>query len=339
MIINLLSDTVTKPTPGMLEAMFKAEVGDDVFNQDPTVNKLQSKVSNLFKKEAALFCPSGTMTNQLAIKAHTNPLDEMICDQTSHVYQYENGGYSFHSGISIRLIHGINGKLTPEDIRKAINPHAEWYPHSKLVVIENTCNKAGGGYYTLEEMAAISETCKKHHLKLHLDGARIFNALTEIDASTQEVGALFDSISICLSKGLGAPVGSLLIGNNDFIFQARRFRKVMGGAMRQSGYLAAAGIYALDHHIDRLTIDHQHAKKIEQALLSSPLIKEVLPVYTNIIVFKLQPEVTAKVFIQQLANQQISAIDIGENTIRFVLHLDITSAMVSTVCSVLKALR
>ena len=266
MQINLLSDTVTKPTKEMLEYMFKAKVGDDVFQEDPTINALEAKAAKMFGKEAALFCPSGTMTNQIAIKTHTQPLDEVICDYTSHIYQYETGGYAFNSGVGIKLLQGKNGKITTELIETAINPDYDWLANSKLVVLENTTNKGGGNYYTIDEIKPIQTLCKERDLKLHLDGARLFNALVETGESTEAIGNCFDSISICISKGLGAPVGSVLIGDIGFIKRARKFRKVMGGGMRQAGYLAAACIYALDNHVERLKIDNDRAKKIGKVL-------------------------------------------------------------------------
>ncbi|MFQ5447982.1 MAG: threonine aldolase family protein, partial [Saprospiraceae bacterium] len=265
-MINLISDTVTKPTPAMLQAMMAAEVGDDVFGEDPTVNALQDKVAAMFGKKAALFCPSGTMTNQIAIKCHSQPLDEVICDHYSHVYQYETGGYAFNSGAAINLIAGTNGKITAAQVEAAIKPVHDWLPLSRLVVLENTANKGGGSIYTIAEMRTISELCRERGLRLHLDGARIFNALVETGERPADVGALFDSVSICLSKGLGAPVGSLLTGDEDFIKTARRFRKVMGGGMRQAGYLAAAGIYALGHHVQRLKDDNDHARILGETL-------------------------------------------------------------------------
>lgn len=337
MTINLISDTITKPTAGMLEAMMNAEVGDDVFGQDPTVNALQEKAANMFGKEAALFCPSGTMTNQIAVKVHTQPLDELICDIDSHVYQYETGGYAFNSGVAVNLIHGTNGKITAEQIEAAIRPDHDWLPRSRLVVLENTANRGGGSIYTLDEVEPISLLCRQRGLKLHLDGARLFNALVETGESTQDVGRLFDSISICLSKGLGAPVGSLLIGTRDFISQARRFRKVMGGGMRQAGYLAAAGIYALDHHVERLKEDHRRAKVLGQALASLPWVAAVKPVQTNIIIFDLAPPLTADSFLKHLAQQGILASPFGPSTIRFVTHLHFDDPMLDRVLSVLYA--
>lgn len=254
----------------MLEHMMQAEVGDDVFRQDPTVNRLEEMVGRMFGKEAALFCPSGTMTNQLALKTHTNPLDEVICDHYSHIYQYETGGYAFNSGIAINLIEGKNGKITADQIAAAIKPKYDWLPESKLVVLENSCNKGGGSYYTLDEIAPINRLCESQGIKLHLDGARLFNVLVETGEMTADVGALFDSISICISKGLGAPVGSLLIGNQDFITQARRFRKVMGGGMRQAGYLAAACIYALENNVPRLKDDNDQATELGLYLTTLP---------------------------------------------------------------------
>lgn len=338
MLINLVSDTVTKPTPDMLQAMFQAEVGDDVFGEDPTVNALEAKVAALFGKETALFCPSGTMTNQIALKVHTQPLDEVICDEYSHIYQYEVGGYAFNSGIGINLIKGTNGKITAEQVAAAIKLDYDWLPKSSLVVLENTANKGGGSYYTLEEIRPIYNVCKERGLKLHLDGARIFNALVETGESTQAVGTLFDSISICLSKGLGTPVGSLLIGNQDFIKKARRVRKVMGGGMRQAGYLAAAGIYALDNHVQRLKEDNNRAKQIGVILQQLPYVGEVRPVMTNILIFDVKPPYTAASYLETLAAKGIKATAFGPQTIRFVTHLDFTEEMLHQTIKIIQAL-
>lgn len=337
-MINLISDTVTKPTPGMLEAMLSAAVGDDVFGEDPTVNALEAKGAALFGKPAALYCPSGTMTNQIAIKVHTQPLDEVICDEYSHVYQYETGGYAFNSGVSMNLLQGTNGKITVDQVEAAIKPVYDWLPISKLVVLENTCNKGGGSYYTLDEIAPITQLCADRGLRLHLDGARVFNALVETGESTQAVGALFDSISICLSKGLGAPVGSLLIGEEEFIRQARRFRKVMGGGMRQAGYLAAAGIYALDHQVDRLKEDNARAKEIGKVLQGLSYVAAVRPVKSNIVIFDVKAPWTAASFLKQLAAKGINASPFGPQTVRFVTHLDVTREMIDQSIEVLKAL-
>ncbi|MEL6865324.1 MAG: GntG family PLP-dependent aldolase [Bacteroidota bacterium] len=338
MRINLMSDTVTRPTPDMLDAMMSAKVGDDVFREDPTINTLEEKAADLFGKAAALFCPSGTMTNQIAINVHTERMDELICDEYSHVYQYEAGGYSFNSGVAINLLKGQHGKITAEQIEAAIKPRFDWLPNSRLVVLENTCNKGGGSYYTLDEIRPIRQLCQEKGLKLHLDGARLFNALVETGESTQEVGAEFDSISICLSKGLGAPVGSLLIGDADTMYKARRVRKVMGGGMRQAGFLAAAGLYALENHIDRLKVDNQHARLLGQELAAMPYVESVRPVKSNIVIFDLKAPLQAEQFLAQLTEAGIDAVPFGPSTIRFVTHLDISEAMIEKTIQVLKGL-
>ncbi|MBX2874852.1 MAG: aminotransferase class I/II-fold pyridoxal phosphate-dependent enzyme [Saprospiraceae bacterium] len=337
-MINLISDTVTKPTPGMLDAMLSAEIGDDVFREDPTVNALEAKGAALFGKPAALYCPSGTMTNQIAIKVHTQPLDEVICDEYSHVYQYETGGYAFNSGVSMNLLKGTNGKITADQVAAAIKPVYDWLPISKLVVLENTCNKGGGSYYTLDEIAPIAALCKERGLRLHLDGARLFNALVETGESTEAVGDLFDSISICLSKGLGAPVGSLLIGEEEFIRQARRFRKVMGGGMRQAGFLAAAGIYALDHQVERLQEDNARAKEIGQVLEGLSYVSDVRPVQSNIVIFDVKAPWTAANFLEKLSEKGINASPFGPQTVRFVTHLDVTREMIDQSIEILKGM-
>jgi threonine aldolase len=326
-MINLISDTITKPTKGMLNAMMQAEVGDDVFGEDPTVNRLEAIVAEMFSKEAALFCPSGTMTNQIAIKCHTRPLDEMICDITSHVYQYETAGYAFHSGIGVNLIHGEYGKINAQQIEEKIKDDFDWLPNTRLVVLENTCNRGGGTYYTLEEIKPIKDLCKARGLKLHLDGARIFNALVETGESTKDVGNMFDSISVCLSKGLGAPVGSVLIGDREFIKQARKTRKVMGGGMRQAGFLAAAGIYALENNITRLKEDHIRAKIISKLLAEKSYVTGIFPVKTNIIIFELEDRLPAAKYIEILRSHGINASAFGKNMVRFVFHLDINEEM------------
>ena len=336
--MNLISDTVTKPTPGMLQAMMNAEVGDDVFGQDPTVNALEKKLAHMFGKEAALFCPSGTMTNQIAIKVHTQPLDEVLCEESSHIYQYEVGGYAYNSGIGVNLIHGEYGKMTADQIAAAVKPVHDWLPLSKLVVLENTCNKGGGSYYTCDEVKPIAQLCAEKGMKLHLDGARVFNALAETGETSGQVGELFDSISICLSKGLGAPVGSVLIGEADFIRQARRVRKVMGGGMRQAGFLAAACIYALDHQVERLKEDHGRAKSIARLLEKMDYVKQVKPVHTNIVIFDLEGDMTAAYFLEKIAGKGINAAPFGPQTVRFVTHLDYTEEMLESTLKILSNL-
>jgi len=322
--INLISDTVTKPGKKMLESMFAAEVGDDVFGEDPSINALQSYAAGLFDKGDALFCPSGTMTNQIAINVHTRPLDEVICDEYSHIYQYEVGGYSFNSGVGINLIKGSNGKITAAQVQSAIKHDYDWLPNSTLVVLENTCNKGGGSYYTAEEIRPIQQVCKERGLKLHLDGARIFNALVETNESTKTIGDCFDSISICLSKGLGAPVGSLLIGDKAFIKRARKVRKALGGGMRQAGYLAVAGLYALQNNIPLLKVDNDRCKEIGKILEKQSYVKSVRPVQSNIVIFDLSETVSSDEFLAILKEKGILASAFGPNTIRFVTHLDIT---------------
>ncbi len=336
-IINLLSDTVTKPTPGMLKAMMAAEVGDDVFREDPTVNALEEKCAALFGHEAALFCPSGTMTNQIALKVHTRPLDEVICDEMSHIYQYEVGGYAFNSGIGVNLIRTENGILNAEQVEAAIKPRFDWLPKSSLVVIENTCNKGGGSIYALETIKAIRAVCQKNALALHLDGARIFNALIETGDSPQAIGAEVDSISICLSKGLGAPVGSVLVGNRAFIADARRVRKALGGGMRQAGFLAAAGIYALDHQVERLRQDHEHARQLAAALAALPYATNIRPVETNIAIFDLIQPATPAHFLDFLNKNGAKASAFGPQAIRFVTHLDVDRQMINQAIEILKS--
>jgi len=330
MLIDLRSDTVTQPTPAMREAMFRAPLGDDVLGDDPTVNALEAKAAHLFGMEAALFCASGTMTNQLAIRTHCRPGDDVICDYLSHVYQYEGGGISVNALASVSLAHGQRGKLTPDLVSEHIYSAADSHkPLSRLVVLENTVNKGGGSYYTIPEIAAIRRVCDKHGLILHLDGARLFNALVETGEPTEAYGSLFDSISICLSKGLGCPVGSLLLGTSAVVSQARRYRKLMGGGWRQAGFLAAAGIYALDHHIDRLRMDHARARKIGAMLEQLPEVEDILPIDTNIVIFRLPETILATDYVAQLATNDIQGIAFGKHLVRFVTHLDFTDDMLT----------
>ncbi|TWI85181.1 L-threonine aldolase [Lacibacter cauensis] len=327
--IDLRSDTVTKPTKAMQEAMWEAPVGDDVFGEDPTVNKLEEAAARMFGMEAGLFCPSGTMTNQIAIKMHTQPGDEVICDELSHVYQYEGGGIAFNSGASVRLLQGNRGRVTATQVAEGINNKEDIHKAlSSLVVLENTSNRGGGSCYNLAEIEAIKEVCTSNGLILHLDGARLFNALVEKQQQANDYGRLFDSISICLSKGLGAPVGSVLLGTKEKIKKARRIRKAFGGGMRQAGIIAAAGLYALENHIERLAVDHQHAKLIEAALLSNPNVETVLPVETNIVIFRVKDHINAEQLVLQLKEKGILCFTMGKQQIRFVLHLDVSEAMV-----------
>lgn len=339
-IIDLRSDTVTRPSAAMLDAMLRAEVGDDVFNEDPTIIQLEAFGASLFGKEAGLFCPSGTMTNQIAIKVHTQPGDELICDVNSHIYNYEGGGISANSGVQARLVSGHEGRLSAAMIEPFINADHDWLTRTSLVSLENTINRAGGSYYSIPQIKEIHQLCSDKQLKLHLDGARIFNALIETGESSKEVGTYFDSISVCLSKGLGAPVGSLLLGDKTFIKKARRTRKLFGGGMRQAGILAAAGLYALQNNVARLKEDHQRAKKIEEALQTLPFIEAVLPVYTNIVIFHLKKDIlSGDAFEKLLAAENIRVSAFGKQTIRMVTHLDFTEEMLTKTLVVLKGLK
>lgn len=336
MVIDLRSDTVTKPTKEMLEAMFSADIGDDVFGEEPTVNALEEKTAKLFGKEAALFCPSGTMTNQIAIKLHTQPGDEVLCDATAHIYNYEGGGISFNSGVQAKLLQGKRGQISAQQVIENINQNFDWLTHTSLVCIENTANRAGGSYYSFKQMEELANVCKENKLKYHLDGARIFNAIIENDYTSLDIGKLFDSISVCLSKGLGAPVGSLLLGDKEFIRKARRVRKVFGGGMRQAGYLAAAGIYALDNNLSRLKEDHKRAKQLSTVIIGLDYVDNVLPVDTNIIIFNLKENIRPDLFLQELASKNIKATSFGKQAIRFVTHLDFTDQMLEKVERILK---
>lgn len=340
MTINLISDTVTKPTAGMLEAMMTAKVGDDVFKNDPTVNALEEKVADYFGMEAALFFPSGTMTNQTAIKLHTQPGDQLICDKYAHVYNYEGGGVSFNSGVSCKLVDGHRGMMTAQQVEEAINPPDFYHsPLTSLVCIENTTNKGGGACWDFEELKKIRKVCDAHGLKYHLDGARLWNALVSKREDPKAYGNLFDTISVCLSKGMGCPVGSVLVGNTNLIDKALRIRKVLGGGMRQSGFLAAAGIYAMDHHVERLAEDHKKAAEIGKVLSTLDFIKKVEPIETNIIIFELdESKLTSVDFLTKLTENQISIIGMGQGKLRIVTHLDYTDEMHQHFLKILKTI-
>ncbi len=323
MFIDLRSDTVTKPSKGMKEAMFLAEVGDDVFGDDPTVIALETKTAKMFGMEAALFCPSGTMTNQLAIRVHTWPGSEVICDKNSHIYLYEGWGVALNSFSSLKLLDGDKGRLNAQQVRDAINnPDDIHQPTTSLVSLENTMNKGGGCYYQLSDIQEIRKVCDEKKLPLHLDGARLFNALVETNESPLVHGKLFDSISICLSKGLGCPVGSLLLGKKDFIKKARRSRKVMGGGWRQAGFLAAAGIYSLENNIERLREDHARAKQIGGILGGLPFVENIYPIDTNIVIFQLPETILASDFVVKMKERNIGCVVFGKHLVRFVTHLD-----------------
>ena len=337
-MIDFRSDTVTLPTPEMLAFMHQAPVGDDVFGEDPSINALEAKSASLFGMEAGLFCPSGTMTNQLAIKTHTQAGDEVICEELSHVYQYEGGGIASNSGCSVKLLQGNRGRITASQILAAIHPEDVHKPISRLISLENTCNRGGGACYDFKEFEEIQKIAKTHHLGLHLDGARIFNAIVHKKEDSKQYGKVFDSISICLSKGLGAPVGSVLVGDAAFIKKARRWRKVFGGGMRQAGSLAAAGIYALDHHVDRLKLDHQKALLIKEALVKKEFVTEVFEVETNIVIAKIEGKYNATQLAQTLKEKNILVIAMTPALVRFVLHLDITDEMLATTITTIEKL-
>lgn len=321
MIIDLRSDTLTKPTAGMREAMFSAPVGDDVFGEDPTVNALEEKIAQLFGMEAAVFCPSGTMTNQIAIRLHTRIQTEVICHKYSHIYLYEGGGIMSNSLASVKLLDGDLGKITAAQIAASINPDDIHAPETTLVSLENTMNKGGGSIYRLDEIKPIQALCQEKGLKLHLDGARLFNALVETGESPVDWGAHFDTISVCLSKGLGCPIGSVLLGSKSDIKRARKVRKSFGGGMRQAGFLAAAAIYALDHQVDRLKEDHARARKLGEILSALPVVSEVLPVATNIVIARLEG-ITPEEFMGKLAQKDIKSVKFGPDLVRFVTHHD-----------------
>ncbi|MBK8773264.1 MAG: threonine aldolase [Chitinophagaceae bacterium] len=338
MIIDLRSDTFTRPGPAMLEAMMKADVGDDVFGEDHSVNQLEAFAAEIFGMEAGIFCPSGTMTNQIAIKCHTQAGQEVICDKDSHVYLYECGGIAFNSACQVKTLEGQRGMLMAEQIEEAVNPDDVHRPVSSLVSLENTANRGGGACYNFAEFQKIKDVCLKHNMKLHLDGARIFNAILAKNENPKQYGNIFNSISICLSKGLGAPVGSVLLGSSAFIKQARRVRKLLGGGMRQAGYLAAAGIYALENNVNRLALDHENAHRIAELLIEYDFIGRVLPVETNILIFEVTGKYNPKEFAAKLKQKDILCIPISATQVRMVTHLDISNEMVNKVLDAIKSL-
>lgn len=336
MLIDFRSDTVTKPTKEMLDFMFSAAVGDDVFGEDPTVNELENFAAELFGKEAALFCSSGTQTNQIAINVHVQPGGEVICHKESHVFKYEGGGIARNSGASIRTLDGDRGRITAEQVKAYINPeHDVHFPITQLVSIEDTANRGGGAIYDFQEILRIKEICEQHQLPLHLDGARLMNALVETGMDYKTYAQPFDSISICLSKGLGAPVGSVLLGTKSFITKARRVRKVFGGGMRQAGIIAAGGLFALKNNVERLKDDHRRAKLLGEIWLAQPYTLDVLPVETNIVVARVENDEVRDKIIEKLKSHLILCMPFGPGMIRMVTHLDIRDEHVERVRDVL----
>lgn len=337
-MIDLRSDTVTKPSQEMLEAMINAQVGDDVFGEDPTVNELEKFAAELFGKDAALYCSSGTQTNQIAINVHVSPGGEVICHKESHIYKYEGGGIARNSGASVRLLDGNRGRISADEVKKWINPENDvHFPLTQLVSVEDTANRGGGAIYDFDEIKRLRLLCNEINIPLHLDGARVFNALIENGIDFKSYGDQFDSISICLSKGLGAPIGSLLLGSEAFIKKARRVRKVFGGGMRQAGIIAAGGLYALKNNINRLIIDHKNAKQLEQTLLSREWVKTVIPVETNIVVAILKNEDQRDEIIEKLKAKNILIMPFGPGMLRMVTHLDINETKIDQVCEALKS--
>ena len=337
LMIDLRSDTLTKPTQGMLEAMMSAKVGDDVYKEDPSVNALEKRLAELFSMDDALFFPSGTMANQAALKLHTNPGEQVICDKYAHIYNYEGGGASFNSGISCQLIDGYRGMFTAEQAEAAINPPDFYHsPLTSLIAVENTTNKGGGACWDFEELQRMRLVASRHNLGYHLDGARLWNALIEKNESPKQYGELFDTISVCLSKGLGCPMGSVLLGNKDLMKGALRIRKILGGGMRQIGFAAAAGLYALDNHWDRMIEDHKKAKEIGELLSKLPAIKKVEPIETNIVIFELNNTVDESDFMKRLNQKSIRISNMGSRKLRIVTHLDYTNEMHNKLMTELK---
>ena len=336
MEINLISDTVTKPSAEMLKAMFAAKVGDDVFKQDPTVNEFERIVANLFGMEAALFFPSGTMANQTAIKLNTNPGDQIICDKWSHIHLYESGGASFNSGVNFNLLDGNRGMISAEQVKNGINdPEFYHAPLSKMVGIENTTNKGGGACYDIDELVKIKQVCVDNNLKFHLDGARLWNAMIAKKQHPKQFGELFDTISVCFSKGMGCPIGSVLLSDAETMRKALRIRKIFGGNLRQSGYLAAAGIYALQNNINRLEDDHNRAKELGNTLQKLSWVASVQPVETNIVVFSVIDTIEEKQVIEKLKQKGVAISLLAKNTLRMVTHLDYKQVMHEYVIDVL----
>lgn len=326
--IDLRSDTVTRPTKGMLQAIMTAEVGDDVYKEDPTINRLEKKLADMFGMDEALFFPTGSMANQAAIKLHTQPGEQLICDKWAHVYNYEGGGASFNSGVSCKLVDGDRGMITAEQVEENINPPDFYHsPLTSLVCLENTTNKGGGACYDLNEIKKVRKVCDKHELGLHLDGARLFNALVKKEEDPKDYGKIFDTISVCLSKGLGTPMGSVLIGKKKLMKNAIRVRKVLGGGMRQVGFMAAAGIYALDNHVKRLAKDHERAQEIGETLADQSYIGKVETVETNIIIFYLADASKEDAFMKYLHKNNIRISNMGQGKLRVVTHLDYTEEM------------
>lgn len=337
-LIDLRSDTVTRPTPAMRAAMNAAEVGDDVFHEDPTVNRLEERVADLLGKEAALFVPSGTMSNQIAVKVHTRPGDELICDANCHIYKYEAGGPAVLSGVTCRTLDGHCGILDVTQLEDKVRPDDEHQVRTRLVCLENTHNCGGGRVYPFEKIKAIHAWARQHGLMLHLDGARLWNGIVATGIAAKKWGALFDTVSVCFSKGLGAPVGSALAGPRELMMQARRIRKLFGGGMRQAGMLAAAALYALDHHVERLAEDHQNAQVIAHAIADTTGLRLAPPeVETNLIWFRVERELgTATEVAAALKERGVLVHIAGPQTLRACTHLDVSAAQAERTAEIIR---
>ncbi len=325
--VDLRSDTVTQPTTAMRDAMQNAVVGDDVLGDDQTVIELQNRLAEMLGKEAALFVPSGTMSNAIAIRAHTNPGDEIVTESTSHIYVYEGGGYAALSGCSVALVPGKLGIMTPEDVAKAIRKgdgSLGHFPNGSLVCVENTSNRGGGTCYPQETLDAIAKIAHDNDCAAHMDGARLFNAAIATSTDPARIVRDYDSVSICLSKGLGAPVGSVLVGSSDFIALAHRWRKMFGGGMRQAGVIAACGLYSIDNNIDRLSEDHERAQRLAVAVNSISNFEVDLDSVQSNMVFARTPEGTADKVVEHLASQGVDILTINDSVVRAVTHLHIT---------------
>ena len=337
MKINLISDTITIPSKGMLKAMMNAKVGDDIFKDDPTINLLEKTIAEMFGMEAALFFPTGTMSNQAAIKYHTQPGDQIICDHYAHIYNYESGGISFNSGVSCKLINGNRGMISAEEVKNNINNKESYFvPKTRLVCVENTTNKGGGACYDLPVLKEIKKVCEENELKYHLDGARLWNAMCETPATPKDYGNIFDTISLCFSKGLGCPIGSILVGSKKAMDEIIRIRKILGGGMRQSGYLAAAALYAIKNQWKSLKNDHKKAKEIENTLKNASYVDNIVPVETNIVIFSIQKNIDIGNFLKTFQKQGLFFGDMGANTIRIVTHRDYTNEQHNYVLNLLQ---
>ena len=341
-MIDIRSDTVTQPTEGMRKAMLEAEVGDDVLGDDPTVIKLQNKAAELLGKESALYVPSGTMSNIVATRTHTSPGDEIVTEAHSHIYRYEGGAFAALSGCSVALVDGKNGLMTSEQVSSSIRKaegSLSHYPNGSLVCVENTAQGGGGSVYSQEAIDDICKVAREKDCKLHMDGARLFNASVASSTDPARMVRDFDSISICLSKGLGAPIGSVLVGSKEDLAQAHRWRKMFGGGMRQAGMMAAAGIYALENNIDRLREDHRRARKFAEALVEMPNFSVNLDTVQSNIVYIGVGKGRSKQMIEKLAKQDIDILDTDDSTIRAVFHLHIGDEDLEKIIEVFAQLR